>query len=47
MRAISASQRVESSIAFLNSPLLLLEKVTCLAVVLSIFLIWIFLLVIF
>jgi cytoskeletal protein RodZ len=47
MRANSASQRVESSKAFLNSPLLLLEKVTCLAVVLSIFFIWIFLLVIF
>jgi cytoskeletal protein RodZ len=47
MRANSESQRVESSKAFLNSPLLLLEKVTCLAVVLSIFFIWIFLLVIF
>ena len=47
MRPISASQRVESSNAFLKSPLLLFENVTCLAVALSIFLIWIFLLVIF
>ena len=42
IRATSASQRTESSSAFLKSPLLLLEKVTCLAVALSIFLIWIF-----
>ena len=47
MRPISASQRLESSKAFLKSPLLLFENVTCLAVVLSIFLIWIFLLGIF
>ena len=40
--AISASHSVESSCAFLKSPLLLFEKVTCLAAVLSIFLIWIF-----
>lgn len=40
--ATSASQSTESSSAFLNSPLLLLEKVTCLAVALSIFLICIF-----
>lgn len=42
MTPTSASQRMESSSAFLKSPLLLLEKVTCLAVVLWIFLIWIF-----
>uniref|UniRef100_A0A2P2K013 Uncharacterized protein n=2 Tax=Rhizophora mucronata TaxID=61149 RepID=A0A2P2K013_RHIMU len=42
MRATSASQRTESSAAFLKSPRLLLEKVTCLAVMLSIFLILIF-----
>uniref|UniRef100_A0A2P2M547 Dormancy associated MADS-box protein Truncated DAM3 n=1 Tax=Rhizophora mucronata TaxID=61149 RepID=A0A2P2M547_RHIMU len=47
MRAISASERVESSLAFLKSPFLLLEKVTCLAVILSIFLILIFCLAIF
>lgn len=41
IRPISASQRVESSWAFLINPLLLFEKVTCLAVILSIFLIWI------
>lgn len=43
---MSASQSVESSRAFLKSPLLLFEKVTCLAVMLSIFLICIFFLVI-
>lgn len=42
MRATSASQRTDSSSAFLSSPLLLLENVTCLAVMLSIFLILIF-----
>lgn len=42
MRATSASHKTESSLAFLNSPLRRLEKVTCLAVALSIFLIWIF-----
>lgn len=42
IRATSASQRTESSSAFLKSPRLLLEKVTCLAVTLSIFLILIF-----
>lgn len=42
IRATSASQRTESSSAFLKIPLRLLEKVTCLAVALSIFLIWIF-----
>uniref|UniRef100_A0A2P2J909 K-box region and MADS-box transcription factor family protein n=1 Tax=Rhizophora mucronata TaxID=61149 RepID=A0A2P2J909_RHIMU len=39
MRATSASQRTESSSAFLKSPLLRFENVTCLAVALSIFLI--------
>lgn len=38
-RATSASQRTESSSAFLKSPLRRLENVTCLAVALSIFLI--------
>ena len=47
MRPISASQRVESSKAFLKSPFLLFENATSLAVVLSIFLIWILLRVIF
>jgi Fe2+ transport system protein B len=42
MRATSASHRTESSSAFFKSPRLLLEKVTCLAVTLSIFLILIF-----
>jgi Fe2+ transport system protein B len=42
MSATSASQRTESSSAFFKSPRLLLEKVTCLAVTLSIFLILIF-----
>lgn len=36
--ATSASQRIDSSSAFLNNPFLLLEKVTCLAAVLSILL---------
>jgi len=47
IRAISASHRTESSAAFLKIPLLLFEKVTCLAVMLSIFLIFIFSLAIF
>lgn len=47
IRATSASQRTESSSAFLKSPLRRLENVTCLAVALSIFLIWIFSLAIF
>lgn len=46
IRAISASQRVESSWAFLKSPLLLFENVTCRAAVLAIFLISILCLVI-
>jgi hypothetical protein len=36
--ATSASQRIDNSSAFLNNPFLLLEKVTCLAAVLSILL---------
>ncbi|CAA7400940.1 unnamed protein product [Spirodela intermedia] len=39
---ISASQSMASSSAFLNRPLLRFEKVTCLVVVFSIFLILIF-----
>ena len=46
MRAISASQRVDSSWAFLKRPFLLFENVTCLAFMLSIFLIGIFFLAI-
>lgn len=42
IRAISTSQRVDNSWAFLKSPLLLFEKVTCLAAKFSIFLIWVF-----
>nr|AFK35727.1 unknown [Medicago truncatula] len=37
MRATSASHKTESSSAFLINPLLLFEKVTCLAVEFSIF----------
>jgi hypothetical protein len=39
IRATSASHSIDSSSAFLNKPRRLLEKVTCRAVVLSIFLI--------
>ncbi|CAA6670099.1 unnamed protein product [Spirodela intermedia] len=42
MRPIWASQRTESSWAFLSSPFLLFEKVTCLLIGFSIFLISIF-----
>uniref|UniRef100_A0A0A9AYM6 Mads2 n=1 Tax=Arundo donax TaxID=35708 RepID=A0A0A9AYM6_ARUDO len=42
MSPTSASQRMESSLAFLSNPFLLLEKVTCLLVELSILLISIF-----
>lgn len=41
MRVTSASQRMASSSAFLKSPLLLLEKVSCLAAASSIFFIFI------
>lgn len=47
IRATSASQRTESSKAFLRSPLLLFENVTCLLVAFSILFIWVFPLTIF
>jgi hypothetical protein len=42
MRAMSMSQRTESSYAFLMSPFRRLEKVTCRFVMFSILLIWSF-----
>jgi len=42
MSATSASQRTDNSKAFLSSPFLLLEKVTCLLVAFSILFIWVF-----
>jgi len=47
MSATSASQRTESSKAFLSSPFLLFEKVTCLLESFSILFIWAFPLTIF